>query len=392
MDIAIGGAGIGGLAAAILLAREGRRVVIYERFDAPSPVGSGLMLQETGLAVLGALGLRGEAEAAGSPIRRLFGKTQPSGRTVLDVRFEAMRENLIAVGVQRAALFNLLFEAAKSEGVSFEGGKNIRSVSADGHSFVFEGGAKSPRFDLLIDALGANAPLTDKEGTGLPFGALWATVPWPAGDLFLDDALEQRYRAARQMTGMMPSGQGTGTYFWSLRADDYERWRNTPIEEWRQDAAALWPATEPVIASLGHDDLTFARYRHRTASRPVEGALIHLGDSWHATSPQLGQGANMALLDAYALAYAMREGGGLSEISRRYVKLRRGHIRLYQAMSYLFTPIYQSESAALPFLRDWLAAPLSRIPPAPRLLAAIVSGALGSPLASLSIRRRDEAG
>jgi len=69
--IAIAGAGIGGLAAAALLAQAGHDVTVYDQFDAPGPVGSGLILQETGLTILGELGLRERAETLGAPIRRL---------------------------------------------------------------------------------------------------------------------------------------------------------------------------------------------------------------------------------------------------------------------------------------------------------------------------------
>ena len=50
-------AGFPGLAAALLLHRQGHHVTLYERFEAPRAVGSGLMVQPTGLAVLAALGL-----------------------------------------------------------------------------------------------------------------------------------------------------------------------------------------------------------------------------------------------------------------------------------------------------------------------------------------------
>ena len=43
-DIAIAGAGPAGLAAALYLKRAGHKVTIFERFDAPKPVGSGLIL------------------------------------------------------------------------------------------------------------------------------------------------------------------------------------------------------------------------------------------------------------------------------------------------------------------------------------------------------------
>lgn len=57
LDIAIVGCGISGLAAALLLHRQGHRVTLYERLEALRPVGSGLMVQPTGLAVLAKLGL-----------------------------------------------------------------------------------------------------------------------------------------------------------------------------------------------------------------------------------------------------------------------------------------------------------------------------------------------
>ena len=57
LNIAIVGAGPAGLAAALFLSRDGHRIELLERFDRPKPIGSGLILQPTGLSVLDALGL-----------------------------------------------------------------------------------------------------------------------------------------------------------------------------------------------------------------------------------------------------------------------------------------------------------------------------------------------
>lgn len=67
-DIAIAGCGPAGLAAALFLIRQGHRITLVERFTAPKPVGSGLLLQPSGLAVLDALGLNDPiiAQAPGS--------------------------------------------------------------------------------------------------------------------------------------------------------------------------------------------------------------------------------------------------------------------------------------------------------------------------------------
>ncbi|MEO0466732.1 MAG: NAD(P)/FAD-dependent oxidoreductase [Pseudomonadota bacterium] len=391
MDIAIAGAGIGGLSLATLLARAGHRIEIFDQFLKAAPVGSGLMLQETGLAVLGEMGLRQQAEARSSRIDRLYGRAEPSGRIVLDVRFSALRKTLFAAAIQRSAIFDLLYRAAQAAGVSFTGGVEI--ASADGRLGTFEtsDGRQLGPFDLIIDCLGANSPLSSTPKSDLPFGALWATVEWPAGGEFSNTDLEQRYYAARQMSGLMPSGtpkEGaplTATYFWSIEGSGEAAWRSQNISKWRDDARRLWPESAGIVERLDHGDLTFARYRHRTHSRPVLGRLVHIGDAWHATSPQLGQGANMALLDAFALAKAVEASSEIGDIHRAFLSMRRWHVRLYQTMSWLFTPVYQSNSRALPPLRDYIAAPLSRVPPAPAFLAAMVSGALGRPLKSLDL-------
>jgi len=391
LHIAIAGAGIGGLAAAALLARAGHRVTVFDQFEQAGPVGSGLMLQETGLVILGALGLREKAETLGSPIFRLWGISADTGRAVLDVRYTALRQGLAGVGIQRAALFGLLNEAARASGAALVAATRVSAANPETGMLVTAQGAHGP-FDLLLDCMGVRSPLSSAPVRELPFGALWATLPWPEAGPFDNTALEQRYQAASKMAGVMPSGRVQDgapqslTYFWSIRGDAYPDFRAAPLTHWKDAARALWPDTALLIDPLTeHDQLTYARYRHRTHWPGATGRLIHIGDSWHAASPQLGQGANMALLDAYALSRAVGAGGEAADIAASYVRQRAAHVRLFQLMTWAFTPVYQSDSRLLPWLRDWLAAPVSKIWPTPALLAALVSGALGSPLRRLGL-------
>ena len=393
LSIGIAGAGISGLAAAAFLAREGHRVTVFDQFEIAGPVGSGLILQETGLTILHELGLRTEAEALGAPIRRLYGLSNPSGRTVLDVRYESLRPALMGVSIQRPALFNLVHGAALAAGARLVPSTRITAANPNDATLVDSGGGVHGPFDLVVDALGVRSVLASSPRRDLPYGALWATLPLPKSGAFHEDALEQRYEAASRMAGVMPSGilaagqPKTVTYFWSIRGDRHEAWRAAPLTHWRDAALALWPETEPLLAPLKtHTDLTFARYCHRTHWPAVSGRMVHLGDSWHAASPQLGQGANMALLDACALARAIGRKQDVRDALADYARMRAGHVRLFQLMSFLFTPVYQSDSRVLPWLRDWLAAPVSRIWPGPQVLAAMVSGGLGAPLWKLGLK------
>ena len=88
LQISIAGAGIGGLAAAALLAKAGHRFTVYDQFDAPRPVGSGLVIQPVGQMVLDAVGAGDAARAMGAPLRRMLGHEARTGRPVLDVRYD----------------------------------------------------------------------------------------------------------------------------------------------------------------------------------------------------------------------------------------------------------------------------------------------------------------
>jgi 2-polyprenyl-6-methoxyphenol hydroxylase-like FAD-dependent oxidoreductase len=391
LEIAVGGCGVAGLAFATLMARAGARVVLFDKLETPSPLGSGLILQPVGMAALAELGLDARMHALGARIDRLFGRAHPSGHVVLDVRYAALGAAR-GLAVHRGALFGALYQAARDAGVTMETSRDIVGVG-DGR-FTFADGRQSARFDLVVDALGVRSPLSTP-GAPLDYGALWASLDWPDGDTFDAHALEQRYEQAHKMVGVLPIGRLDGgaatqaAFFWSLRADREAAWRAQPIEAWKEAVRALWPQTEPFLAQIArHDDLVFARYAHRTLRSPLSPGVVHIGDSWHCTSPQLGQGANTALLDAFALARALQRHRDIPAALTAYARMRSWHVRVYQSASWLFTPVYQSDSRLLPLLRDRIAGPLSKIWPAPVLLAALVAGVWGAPLRSLGLGHR----
>lgn len=396
LDIAIAGCGPAGLATALLLHRDGHRVTLFERFDAPRPVGSGLMIQPTGFAILRVLGLAHALLGHGARVDRLRGEAGSSGRVVLDVHYRALgRRAGFGVGVHRATLFAILHDAVVDSGIAVETGCAVTGtevMSGDRRRLLLEGGRSVGPFDLVVDALGTRTPLAQPCGRELAYGALWATLDWPEQAGFDRAALEQRYRGASVMVGVLPVGRFPGgtrqqaAFFWSLRADRLDAWRATGLDAWKAEVSELWPATQPILDQIASpDQLTFARYAHRTLRAPAEPGMIHIGDAWHSASPQLGQGANMALLDAYALATALRQEGDVPSALASAVAVRRRHVRLYQALTALFTPVYQSDSHILPLVRDRLVGPLSKLWPATRIQAGMVSGLIGNPLEPLGL-------
>src|SRR5262249_19962686 len=118
IKIAIAGAGTAGLALAAFLARDGHEVRVFERFEAPKPIGAGLLLQPTGLACLASLGLDVAAIAAGQTIASIYGETV-AGRRILDLSYAELAPHLFGLGMHRGALFSVLHEEVKRLGIAF---------------------------------------------------------------------------------------------------------------------------------------------------------------------------------------------------------------------------------------------------------------------------------
>lgn len=399
--VAIVGAGPAGLAAALYLHRSGHRVTVFERFEKASPVGSGLILQPTGLSVLADLGLLDRMMALGSRIDRLYGSDARTGRTVLDVRYDAAPGARFGLAVHRSALFSVLHEAVVEAGISVETAVEIADFSpGETVHLVDSRGRRIGVFDLVVDASGARSKLrrhTARPGEPRPlaYGAFWASLGW-RGQGFDAHALLQRYDRASVMIGVLPIGRPSvgaepmAALFWSLKPEAADAVRAAGIEAWKEKLAGFWPDCEPYLEQIeSFDQLTLARYGHHTLKVPAGRGLAVIGDAAHSTSPQLGQGANMALLDAAGLAYALRQASDVADALTLHARMRRRHVRVFQALSFMFTPFYQSDSRLLPFIRDRLVATVARIPPAPRLLAGMVSGTLVDPFGPIGLAEAD---
>ncbi|GAA5079440.1 FAD-dependent oxidoreductase [Lysobacter panacisoli] len=369
LRIGIVGYGTAGQAAALLLTRDGHEVDVFERAPVLGPVGAGFLLQPTGLSVLWELGLLDAALSHGARIGRLLGETV-QGRAVMDMRYADLDARLFGLGMQRGALFGLL-DAAWREGRRVHCGRRIVGIDPDNATMRDEHGDEHGGFDLLIVADGAASALRGSIATPAldrpyPWGAQWCLVAqrdWPIGD-----ELRQRYVRARRMAGLLPVGTRPGdpvprlSFFWSLPTASLADAANDE-HAWRREVESVWPQA----AGLLHDTavptgLAQARYRDTVLRQWHRGRTVLMGDSAHAMSPQLGQGVNMALVDAQALRDALRTHAGLPAAFADYQRRRRAHLRMYHLWSRWLTPLFQSEHDRLAVLRDRLFHPMSRLP------------------------------
>lgn len=380
--IAIIGYGTAGQAAALLLARDGHRVEVFERAPELGPVGAGFLLQPTGLQVLWELGLLPGVMAHGRRVNRLYGET-PCGRAVMDMRYAGLDARLFGLGMQRGALFSLLAEAWAEHG-EVHRGHTIEHVSDDTRRVRDQHGRWHGPFDLVIAADGSASKLRGATGAVkreavYPWGALWRLVPqgdWPWGD-----ELRQRYVVARKMIGLLPVGTRPGddtprlSFFWSLPIADFDAWRTRGLPAWRDEIAQLWPEVDACLAdTVDPDQLARASYRDVTLRQWHRDRLVVLGDAAHGMSPQLGQGVNMALMDALALRDALRAHDDVPAALGAYQRERQAHVGVYQFWSRWLTPIFQSDLDWVARARDIAFLPAGRLPGGRGHMLRVLSG------------------
>jgi 2-polyprenyl-6-methoxyphenol hydroxylase-like FAD-dependent oxidoreductase len=184
------------------------------------------------------------------------------------------------------------------------------------------------------------------------------------------------------MIGLLPVGRRGAdpsprlSFFWSLPTSDFDPWRERGMDTWRSELAELWPEAREVFEGLPADPAELARasYRDAVLKRWHHGRLCAIGDAAHAMSPQLGQGVNMALLDALALRDALRAESKIETALPRYAAERRRHVGIYQLWSRWLTPLFQSDHETVARLRDLLFLPLSRLPGSRGQSLSVLSG------------------
>ncbi len=331
-DIAVVGAGIGGLAAAVALARRGARVRVLERAPALAEVGAGLQIGPNAVAVLEALGLAERlAPLASTPTGielRDFRRGDLVARLPLGAAATA-RYGRPYWQFHRADLLGALADAATAAGVEIETRARVLSVAQDGAGarVVTESGAvpaeaviaaDGARSGLRAALFGARPPrftgnvawrgLVPAER--LPPGAVpeatsvtmgpgrhLVTYPLRGGALINFVAVEER-------AGWAAEG-------WSA-ADDPERPR-AAFRGWHRHVETLLAAVSETFLWGLHD--------HPPIPDWSRGRVALLGDACHPMLPFLAQGAAMAIEDAWVLGASLDAAptieAGLRDYSRR---------------------------------------------------------------------------
>ncbi len=338
VDIAVIGAGIGGLAAATALAQRGAKVRVYEQADEISEVGAGLQITPNGVAVLDALGAGEAVRRAGIATEAVELRDYRAGELVVRLDMARHAHPRAYLLLHRADLVDLLAEAAYEAGVEIHTGKAVQAVSETqtGTALEFADGARLD-VPLVVGADGLHSRLRPVlNGEREPFftgQVAWrALVPAESRDENVHDVQVFMGRGRHLVRYPLRDGALINIVAVEERAQwAAEGWNHAGDPAGLRAAfAGFCPQVTQLLARVEHVNV-WGLFRHPVAGRWHGRSSALVGDAAHPTLPFLAQGANMALEDAWVLADSLAGAGRIEALAAYQERRRKRVIRVIEA-------------------------------------------------------------
>lgn len=375
--IGIVGFGMAGGMSALLLARDGHHVTLLEQAPRLAAFGAGVILQPSGQAVLAKLGMLDRVVARATPLEELYAR-QVDGRELIRTRYSDFESGARAYGVHRGVLFGAVREAVEAEAVEIRLSCDVasREVQPDGVYLIDTIGHRHGPFDFVMCGDGSRSRLRAAFGfrahvTEYSHGTLWVIAPGRE----VTGRLLQVVHGSRRLFGLLPLGDGLSTLYWGLPVREFAHLRTRGLDALKHDILAYAPEAAEMLDFLhDFDQLLLTTYRHVWMPRWFDRQTLFLGDAAHAMSPHLGQGINLAMLDAMCFAACLRTATDPPAAFRTFRQLRRRHVRYYALVTWLLSPFFQSDWPVLSWGRDWALPLLPRVPWVKQHMILTVSG------------------
>lgn len=320
--IIIIGGGIGGLCTAIALQQNGFDVTVYEKVKKLGEVGAGLTLWSNAVRVLRALGVAEAVIGAGSVVNHSQIRAA-NGDLLYDARMGEMEKQFgePVVAIHRAALHEILIAALKPDKLKLGIGFTRFEQTAEKVTVYFDNG-DSDSAALLIGADGVHSAVRKQmfPAVNLRYSGYtaWRGVVETENEAALGLTSESWGRGAR--FGIVRVDKSR--IYWFATSNQQAGEKSTSeqrkakllrlFKDWHEPIHHLLDATpaEVILQNDIHDIPPFSSW--------TEGRVTLLGDAAHATTPNMGQGACMAIESAYVLSRSRKVEADLRSALRRY--------------------------------------------------------------------------
>ena len=384
MEIAIIGAGMGGLTTGIALKKFGHRVTIYEQTEQILPVGAAISLWSNGVKCLNYLGLTEQVAKLGGQMNDLAYIDGLNGEVMTQFSLAPLIEEVgqRPYPVSRAELQNMLMDAFGRQDIQL--GKRMVSIEDKGQhvEIGFQDGS-TVSAALLIGADGTHS-MTRQYVLGKQVERRYAGyVNWNGlVEISEDLAPAQQWTTfvgEGKRASLMPVAEHRFYFFFDVPLSaGLENQRSEYKPLLKQYFSGWCPQVQRLIDSIDeqktnrveiHDIEPFTQF--------YKGRVVILGDAAHSTTPDIGQGGCQAMEDAVYLARALQINTlGLEDALKRYQNKRneRANELLLRARKRCDVTHMKDEQIT----KDWYAD--LRKEQGPHIMKGIISNIVGNPL------------
>jgi 6-hydroxynicotinate 3-monooxygenase len=319
--IAIVGAGLGGIAAALLLRQEGFESTLYEQAPAFSRLGAGIHVGPNVMKIMRRLGLEQRMEAMGSHPDFWHSRNWNDGALLSEIPLGDYARKTYGAAyltVHRGDFHQLMVDAVPSGGIQYD--KRLTAIDDSGQEVLLRfADGTTAKADIVIGADGVNSVMREH--------MLGAEAPRYTGyvahrAVFSASALAKYNMAFDPCVKWWSEDRHMMVYFVTEKQDEYYYVTGVPQAEWDMSKAWVQSSQEemyeafagyhPMVQSLidACSDITKWPLLERDPL-PLwsRGRLVMLGDACHPMKPHMAQGAAMAIEDAAMLARCFKEVG-----------------------------------------------------------------------------------
>jgi len=270
----------------------------------------------------------------------------------------------------RVTQLALLEQLAKFDNVELIAPVSIKTInySASGQTTLKLSNDSELQTNMLVAADGGNSRVRQTVGLGV---TSWdyqqhAMVIYVETDYEQQDITWQRFVPSGPQA-FLPLTGNYGSIVWYNSADEVRRLKTLSSEELISELTATFPECLGKINQvLGVASFPLKRQH---AQQYVKAGVALVGDAAHMINPLAGQGVNIGLLDAAALAEVLVEANERGEnigdfaVLRQYEKMRRNeNLRMMTVMD-AFYRVFSNKILPIKFLRNFGLGLAERISP-----------------------------
>ncbi|OJZ83194.1 hypothetical protein ASPFODRAFT_140970 [Aspergillus luchuensis CBS 106.47] len=365
LDIAIIGAGLGGLSAAVALRRQGHRITVYERYDFAGEVGASLSAASNGSRFLEQWGVDVKA-AKPVVLKKLIMHDWETGAIQNEyglgdykAKFGTEYNNFHRIDIHQQLLKSAFDEPG--EGTPCTSKVNHKAVSLDAEAgrIVFENG-ETASADLIVAADGIRVTIPIPSQSRLEMGITPEFTMSTSccyrciisadklRSLGLDDYIDNE--AIEYWGGfginkivMSPCSNGEVVSCYCFYPAEYNNLRGDGwnIAATPEQLVDTFPGLDErmKLLMMNAEDIKMWRlYRHQPYPYWAKGKVCLLGDAAHPMMPDQSQGSCMAFEDAGALGLifhrTFREEYSVAEGLQLYERLRKPRATKVQEASF----------------------------------------------------------